>query len=242
LRSPLRRGDNGSELILGPGERVFVIAPLAAKPRPENAFIYGELASEATYVESDPIGLPGGSFSSYSYAGNNPISNKDPLGLMCMPGVGCYTTPAEAAAAQSGDYLGYYQLACAGGDATACFDEHVAANDNIWGHLATNRLLDKLRKKAQSSQQCLDEAGILNQIRTDLAKDYANSLPSSPDNARWPNAQDIAQYHWNEFGQFGLSPDTFGGTPLGPNGPSVPLPGFQGPYFLPRTWCPNCTL
>lgn len=46
-----------------PGERVFVIAPLAAKPRPENAHRYGGIASGATYVDSDPI------------------STADPLGL-----------------------------------------------------------------------------------------------------------------------------------------------------------------
>lgn len=32
------------------------------------------------YVESDPIGLYGGSWSTYSYANNNPISNDDPDG------------------------------------------------------------------------------------------------------------------------------------------------------------------
>ena len=80
LRSPLRRGDNGSKLIRAPGERAFVIAPLAAKPRLENAFIYGELASGATYVESDPIGLRGGT-NPYAYAADDPIGSFDTDGL-----------------------------------------------------------------------------------------------------------------------------------------------------------------
>lgn len=64
-----------------PGERVFVIPLLAAHPRPGNAFIYDEIASGGLYVESDPIGLYGGSYSPYVYANGNPIIYVDPFGL-----------------------------------------------------------------------------------------------------------------------------------------------------------------
>ena len=33
------------------------------------------------YVESDPIGLAGGSYSTYAYANENPVSLSDPMGL-----------------------------------------------------------------------------------------------------------------------------------------------------------------
>jgi hypothetical protein len=65
----------------GTGERDFVISPLAAKPPLENARPYDELASGRMYVESDPIGLQGGSYSTYAYVGGNPVSGIDPFGL-----------------------------------------------------------------------------------------------------------------------------------------------------------------
>jgi RHS repeat-associated protein len=50
------------------------------------------------YLEPDPIGLYGGSFSTYSYVNNNPLSRIDPLGLY-LTVIG--NTPAEQAALQN---------------------------------------------------------------------------------------------------------------------------------------------
>jgi hypothetical protein len=93
------------------------------------------------------------------------------------------------------------------------------------------RLLSKPREAAERNKQRINEDEILNQIRAALALAYANYLPQDPSAARWPSAGDVAQFHWDVFGQFGLPPNTFGGMPFGASGGLV-LPGY---------WCPNCT-
>jgi hypothetical protein len=63
---------------------VFVIIPLAADASRKNAWAYGELVSRRTFLESDPIGLAGGSYSTYAYANDNAIMRRDLSGLFSL--------------------------------------------------------------------------------------------------------------------------------------------------------------
>ena len=60
---------------------VFVHPSLAAESPRKNVFAYGGFASGRMFVEFDPIGLAGGSFSTYVYASGDPIIYIDPSGL-----------------------------------------------------------------------------------------------------------------------------------------------------------------
>jgi RHS repeat-associated protein len=180
------------------------------------------------YVEADPLGIDAGQ-NIYGYVDGDPLNGIDPSGLICISGVGCYTTPAESRAANSGDYKSYYNMACAGGDSYACFAGNVANNQGILGHVATAKVLSALAKKEMRTKSCIDEDRVLEEIRKALARDYANYLPQSRSSARYPSASGVADFHQDVFESLGLPPTTFGGTPFDPN-----------VLVLPQVWCPNC--
>jgi hypothetical protein len=138
---------------------------------------------------------------------------------------GCWTTPEERALVDRGDFLGYYMKACGGGDQQACFFYGVASREYPFpAATLLQRLVDA------GYPHPLANYLVETVIPDNLARAYANYLPQSQDQARFPLASDIAQYHWDEFAKYGLPPSTFGGTPFGQDGPIV----LQG------RWCPQC--
>jgi hypothetical protein len=146
---------------------------------------------------------------------------------------GCWTTPEERAYLDRGDFLGYYSKACEGNDLNACFDYGVASGERpgpsatvLQGLLANGYSFADANRLIQTT------------IPLNLANDYANLLPQSEAQAAFPNGQDIAQYHWDEFAKYGLPPSTFGGTPF--QGTSFGRTfGLEGP-IMTGLWCPLC--
>jgi hypothetical protein len=98
--------------------RVFLIPSLAAESHQENAHRYGGLASERLYDESDPMGLQGGSFSTYSYTNDDPLNQVDPSGQFVAPTL----NPASAAVTLAW-YAGY-------GIGTLIYDEYSTQIDD----------------------------------------------------------------------------------------------------------------
>ncbi len=138
---------------------------------------------------------------------------------------GCWTTGEERSILANGDFLGYYSKACEGGDGYACFSYGVASGEYPGPGVTLERALENVGYGIEQAYYLVQKI-----IPLDLANAYANYLPQSESDARFPVAGDIAQFHWDEFGTFGLPPSTFGGTPF----------GALGPIVLKGLWCPIC--
>lgn len=147
----------------------------------------------------------------------------------------CFTTAAERALLRSGNYSAYYKSACAGNDSYTCQAGDIAAGQSLPAIATTLRLgfiADDLGVPLTESD--------LQEIRLKLAVGYANYLGDSPDTAKVPSAQAIAEIHWAVFGSYGLPEAAFGGTPFG-RGTGVWFTK-QYPAILGGGlgWCPRC--
>lgn len=109
------------------------------------------------YVQSDPVGLRGGSYSTYAYAGGNPISSIDPLGLeIGIAAHAEYEWMLDAEKKECGQCQGndrfevtiQHDTACASWDTTC----HLAMQAAGVSHAPTHKYYSK---------SCLLKAGVL---------------------------------------------------------------------------------
>ncbi|WP_267102024.1 RHS repeat-associated core domain-containing protein [Xanthomonas sacchari] len=193
------------------------------------------------YVQSDPIGLWGGQ-STYVYSVASPLKWTDRFGLACDQR-GCWNTPEELNASNSGNWSAYYALACAGGDPYACRAGEVAANagDGIRGILSniTNRKLDASIVKNQPAV-CPDDWRAEDLLRKKegirrglMAARVAQLVGADSSNPRQVSRSSISDFHHDVFEANGASKEAFGGDLWD---------SIYGSFYTGYDWCkgPAC--
>ena len=91
---------------------------------------------------------------------------------------GCWTTSEERAILDRGDFKGYYQKACAGGDLNACRFYGISTGEEPGPSATlTKGLLDKRFSFAEANLLVKSTSPL------NLANDYANLLPQSESQA-----------------------------------------------------------
>lgn len=180
------------------------------------------------FLSVDPVTAysnPVGAFNRYRYAENNPYTNTDPDGRTCN-GDGCWVTRQERAAAASGNWREYYQLAGSGGDKYAQRAGEVASNSgstplNAMLSGVTNKILaDSIAVNMGSDPQNMtmpEQVAVafgMEGIRVDLAKAHVQALDdagASPSNPISLDRSIIGEFHKEVFKANGADPGVFGG-------------------------------